>query len=48
MAIKEAKTNTDLDALFTQLAEPFDPNADQVARYTHNPGWKPGRGRCIR
>src|SRR5277367_4390189 len=26
MAIKEAKTNTDLDALFTQLAEPFDPN----------------------
>ena len=26
MAIKEAKTNTDLDALFTQLAEPFDPS----------------------
>jgi len=26
MAIKEAKTNTDLDALFTELAEPFDPN----------------------
>ena len=26
MAIKEAKTNTDLDALFTQLADPFDPN----------------------
>src|ERR1700722_14510884 len=26
MAIKEAKTNMDLDALFTQLAEPFDPN----------------------
>src|ERR1700688_2284868 len=26
MAIKEARTNTDLDALFTQLAEPFDPN----------------------
>ena len=30
MAIKEAKTNTDLDALFTQLAEPFDPWAAQV------------------
>src|ERR1700728_4564403 len=26
MAIKAAKTNTELDALFTQLAEPFDPN----------------------
>jgi hypothetical protein len=26
MAIKEAKTNTDHEALFTQLAEPFDPN----------------------
>jgi hypothetical protein len=26
MAIKEAKTNTDHDALFTRLAEPFDPN----------------------
>src|ERR1700678_283294 len=26
MAIKEAKTNTDHEALFTQLAEPCDPN----------------------
>ena len=26
MAIKEAKTNAELDALFTQLAEPFDTN----------------------
>jgi hypothetical protein len=26
MAIKESKTNTDQEALFTQLAEPFDPN----------------------
>jgi hypothetical protein len=26
MAIKEAKTNTDLDALFTHLTDPSDPN----------------------
>jgi hypothetical protein len=26
MAIKEVKTKAELDALFTQLAEPFDPN----------------------
>ena len=26
MATEEMKTNTNLDALFTQLAEPFDPS----------------------
>ena len=34
MAIKQIKTNTELDALFTQLAEPFDANGIKCTRST--------------